>query len=107
MDHFSAFMLHQAAEQSLRAMLMISIGLRVISHNIDKMLRYASMFTHEAAAAFQKNNKRNKHLVNLLNEAYLGSRYKNDYNITCEHLLLLTQKVKAIKALFQKYKPGS
>ena len=101
----SVFMLHQAAEQCLRAMLIITIGLRVISHNIDKMLRYASMYTQEAAGIFSKENKGNKRLLKLLNAAYLGARYREDnYNITLEELERLTEKVKAIKQLFEKHK---
>lgn len=102
----SVFMLHQAAEQCLRAMLIITIGLRVISHNIDKMLRYACMYASEAAGIFSKENKGNKRLLKLLNTAYLDARYREDnYNITLEELERLAEKVKTIKRLFEKHRP--
>lgn len=99
---FAAFMLHQAAEQSLRAMLMITIGLRVISHNIDKMLRYASMVFCEAAEVFSKERARDKQLLKLLNNAYLDARYREEnYQVSSEEVMVLSEKVKVIKTVFE------
>ena len=104
---FAAFMLHQAAEQSVRAMLIITIGLRVTSHNIDKMLRYASMFTHEAAEIISKEKGADKRLLKLLNDAYLDTRYREDqYTITLNDLDHLFEKVKRIKQLFENCSNG-
>lgn len=43
----AVFMLHQAAEQSLRAMLIIHAGLRVNTHSIDRLIRLCTMFCYE------------------------------------------------------------
>jgi HEPN domain-containing protein len=101
----SAFMLHQAAEQALRAMLIINTGLKVNTHSIDKLLRYCSMFCYQLPDVFPKNNEKEKKLYSLLNKAYIDTRYKEDYTITHEELSCLTGKVKRIKELFEHYKP--
>jgi HEPN domain-containing protein len=102
----SCFMLHQTAEQALRTLLITNIGLRVISHNIEKMLRYTSMFAHEAWDIFSKKDKRNKRLLQLLNDAYLDARYREqDYAITYEELEKLFEKTNRLLALFEQYKP--
>lgn len=100
----SVFMLHQAAEQALRAMIMIYTGLRVVSHNLDKMMRYASMFCYEMPDVFSSREHRSRKLVKLLNEAYLGARYREEeYTVCGEELSMLFLKVSRIVELFEKY----
>jgi HEPN domain-containing protein len=101
----SSFMLHQAAEQALRAMLICNTGLKVNTHSIDKLLRYCSMFCYQLPDLFAKNNEKEKKLYSLLNKAYIDTRYKDDYTITGEELTALTEKAKRIKELFEHYKP--
>jgi len=102
----SAFMLHQAAEQALRAMLVLNTGLKINTHSIDKLIRYGSMFCEGLHQLFPKQNEKTKKLSSLLNKAYIDTRYKDDYSISREELAALTEKVKIIKALFEKFKPG-
>ena len=101
----SAFMLHQAAEQVLRAMLIINTGLKINTHSIDKLIRYCSMFSCQLPDVFKKNNEKEKKLFSLLNKAYINTRYKEDYSISYDELSQLTEKVKCIKELFEKHKP--
>lgn len=103
----AAFMLHQAAEQSLRAMLIINTGLKINTHSIDKLFRYNSMFCYQLPELFPRNNEKEKRLYTLLNKAYIHARYKDDYSITHEELTTLTEKLKRIKQLFESYKPMS
>lgn len=102
----SAFMLHQAAEQALRAMLIINTGLKINTHSIDKLLRYCSMFCYGLPDLFPKHNEKEKKLYSLLNKAYIDTRYKDDYSITHEELSCLTEKLKRIKELFENCKPS-
>jgi uncharacterized protein len=101
----SAFMLHQAAEQALRTMLIINTGLKINTHSIDKLMRYCSMFCYYLPDLFPKNNEKEKKLYYLLNKAYIDTRYKDDYSITYEELTCLTEKLKRIKQLFEQHKP--
>lgn len=96
----AAFMLHQAAEQALRTMLIINTGLKINTHSIDKLTRYCSMFCHGLSAIFPKNNEKEKKLFTLLNKAYIDARYKHDYTITYEELTCLTGRVKKLIELF-------
>jgi HEPN domain-containing protein len=99
----SAFMLHQAAEQALTAMLMINTGLKPGTHSIDKLVRCCSMFCYELQNLFLKQNEKEKKLYQLLNKAYIDTRYKEDYTITYHELTALLEKLNRIKALFEKY----
>jgi HEPN domain-containing protein len=99
----AAFMLHQAAEQALSAMLMINTGLKLGTHSIDKLLRCCSMFCYELPDLFPKQNEKEKKLYQLLNRAYIDTRYKEDYNITYYELTALMEKGNRIKDLFEKY----
>jgi uncharacterized protein len=102
----ASFMLHQAAEQALRTMLMIVTGLKINTHSIDKLIRYCSMFCYELPHVFQRNNEKEKRLYSLLNKAYIHTRYKDDYSISFEELTELSEKLKRIIVLFENHKPN-
>lgn len=97
----SAFMLHQATEQALGAMLVVTTGLKLNTHSICKLLRYCAMFCHHLAALFPQNNEKEKKLLAQLNKAYISTRYKDDYTISCEELSCLMEKVKRVKKLLE------
>lgn len=97
----AAFMLHQSAEQALRAMLIINTGLHINSHSIDRLLRYCTMFCFELPDVFPRQNEKEKRLFQLLQKAYIDTRYKDDYSIKFEELTALTTQVKKLFSLFQ------
>jgi HEPN domain-containing protein len=99
----AAFMLHQSAEQALTAMLLINTGLKPGTHSIDKLLRCCSLFAYELPDLFNKQNEKEKKLCQLLNRAYIDTRYKEDFNITYHELTTLMEKLLRIKDLFEKY----
>lgn len=82
----------------------MNTGLKINTHNIDKLIRYCSMFCHQLPDLFPKNNEKGKKLFSLLNKAYIHTRYRYDYNISYEALTCLTKKVKEMKVLFENYK---
>ena len=98
----AAFMLHQAAEQALRTMLILNTGLSMNTHNIDKLIRYCTMFSFELPAVFPRRNEKEKQLFRLLQTAYIDTRYKDDYSIKLEELTKLTTQVNKLYALFKK-----
>lgn len=97
----AAFMLHQAAEQALRAMLIIHTGLRINTHSIDRLVCLCTMFCFELPDIFSQHNEREKHLFQFLQKAYIDTRYKEDYTIKLETLTKLTAKVKKLFLMFQ------
>lgn len=98
----SAFLLHQAAEQALRTMMILCTGYRPTTHSLDKLLRYASMFCHPLPEVFPRHVEKEKRLFSLLSRAYLEPRYTTGYTISSEDLSLLTGKVKRIQHLFEQ-----
>lgn len=92
----SAFMLHQSAEQSLLALLNVSTGLRLNSHNVERLIRFCSFLFPEFIELFQIDREKDKRLLRLLQKAYIDTRYKKDYSIRYDELMLLTEKVQQI-----------
>ena len=69
------FMLHQAAEQALRTCLLQRTGLKVNTHNLDKLLRYNSLSDAGLLEKFRGVKAEDRRLFGLLQTAYVESRY--------------------------------
>ena len=95
----AAFMLHQSAEQSLRTLLKTGTGFHANTHNIGRLLRYASLVSYQLPDIFSQKNEQDKRLFNLLQNAYIDARYKDDYKINSDDLLCLTEKVRHIQEI--------
>lgn len=95
-DKMAAFMLHQSAEQALRTILKIGTGYHAITHSIDGLLRYSSLVAYQLPDIFPRKTDQDKHLFSLLQKAYIDTRYKEDYSITDEELLMLIGKIRYI-----------
>lgn len=93
----AAFMLHQAAEHNLVTLLKVTAGLRVNTHNLDRLIRYGSMLSYHLPHIFPRNKDNEKRLFRLLQNAYIGSRYKEDYSIHFGEVELLTRQVNLLK----------
>jgi uncharacterized protein len=100
----AAFMLHQAVEQVLRAMLILHTGLRINTHSIDRLVRCCTMFCFELPDIFPRGNEKEKRVFQLLQKAYIDTRYGTDYSIKLEDLTTLTSKAKKLFSLFQDLK---
>ncbi len=95
-------MLHQAAEQALHTTMQLKTGLRVVTHNLDKLYRYCCTFCYQLPEIVFGNNKENdKRLFNLLQKAYIDTRYKNDYSISTIDLLALFNILKRLHELLR------
>lgn len=92
----AAFMLHQSAEQALRTLLKVGTGYHANTHSIDRLLRYGSLVAYQPPQLFPRQTEQEKRLFNLLQKAYIDTRYKEDYRITDEELLTLTAKIRRI-----------
>jgi len=99
----SAFMLHQAAEQTLRAILKIGTGYNSCTHNLNRLLKYASMVSYELPDVFAHRRDKDQQLLNLLQKAYSDARYGTDYTVTLEQLITLTEKVNRILQILTGY----
>ncbi len=98
-----AFMLHQATEQALHTILQLKTGLRVVTHNLDKLYRYCCMVCYQLPEILLGNNKENdKRLFNLLQKAYIDTRYKSDYNINTIDLIALTDILRRLNEVLKE-----
>ena len=100
-NKLAAFMLHQSAEQALRTLLKIGTGFHSCTHNIDRLIRYASMVSYQLPDVFPRKTENEKRLFSLLQKAYIDSRYKEDYIIQFQDLILLTERVNQILDLIK------
>lgn len=88
----AAFMLHQSAEQALHTLLKVGTGYYANTHNIERILRYAGLVSYQLPDVFPQKTVEDKRLFNLLQKAYIDTRYKDDYKISNDDLLRLTEK---------------
>lgn len=97
----AAFMLHQSAEQALGTLLKVGTGYHANTHSIDRLLRYAGLVSYQLADIFPQKTEEEKGLFNLLQKAYIDTRYKEDYKIGTDDLLCLTEKVRRIHEIVE------
>ena len=83
------FNLHQAAERTYNAVILVETGYKPKTHNLDKLKRYSKRFSQELEGIFPDNTPQEKHLFDLLKRGYVDARYKDHYEITSEELALL------------------
>jgi uncharacterized protein len=93
----ATFMLHQATEQSLTAMLILHTGLKVNCHNLDKLIRYCSLFSCHIPQIFNSANEATKRQIALLQKAYIEARYNPVFKVCEADFLALLSKVEALQ----------
>ena len=98
----AAFMLHQSAEQALRTLLKVGTGYHANTHSIDRLLRYAGLVSYQLPDIFPQKTEEDKRLFNLLQKAYIDTRYKEDYKISNDDLLQLTEKISHIHEILEQ-----
>src|ERR1044071_8675890 len=95
----AAFLLHQAAERTYNAIILVFSGYKPRTHNLDKLKRYSKRFSVELEGVFPCNSIEEEHLFDLLKKGYIDARYKDDYVITEEELQILIDRVKLLQQL--------
>jgi HEPN domain-containing protein len=92
----AAFLLHQATEHALRALLSSLTGLTRYGHNLKSLIRHSCFCAPDLDAVFPKNTDQEKELFNLLNSAYVSARYGPNYEINQEQVMLLLDRVNSL-----------
>ena len=87
-NSLTAFMLQQATEHCLRAILYALTGHNYVTHNLQRLLRFTRQCAPELQEIFHSGPGGNKNLLHLLYKAYVHARYKDDFQI--EHNQLQT-----------------
>lgn len=96
-NKMSAFMLHQSLEQTLRSLLLVMTGLEITTHNLDKLLRYCSMFYFRLHEIFKSHDGKSERSFQLLQKAYIDARYKEDFHVGTTDLIFLKEKIETIQ----------
>ena len=97
----AAFHLHQCAEQALTSIIFNKSGYRPSTHNIALLYRYAGWFEPELIPLF--STEKDKELLQILQNAYTGSRYDKDYTIKGKALEEGKEKISLL--LKRAYRP--
>ena len=77
----AAFHLHQCAEQALTSVVYNKCGYRPATHNLLLLYRYAGWFEPLLHGLFTSGQLKEDSLLHLLQRAYTGSRYTNEYAV--------------------------
>jgi len=98
-----AFILHQSTESFYYAALLVFTGYKPKTHNLLKLRKQAKHLSEELFMLFPiESNKDEKYLFDLLKRGYIDARYKEDYSITREELVVLIDHVKKMKEIVEK-----
>jgi HEPN domain-containing protein len=76
----AAFMLHQAVESTLKAIIQAIIGYRVQIHNLSRLLRLSLLFTDELKNVFELDTTDGAQIFAFLQNAYSQSRYNSTFD---------------------------
>ncbi|MCD8739690.1 HEPN domain-containing protein [Mucilaginibacter roseus] len=89
----SLFLMHQAVESALSAIIWINLGYRLSIHNLERMLRLTLMFTDDLRGIFEIGPGKDAGLFDLLQSSYTSARYKDDFNADSEMVKALSDMV--------------
>jgi HEPN domain-containing protein len=98
----TAFMLHQAAEMAYRSILKNLNGYDKRTHEIRILKKFNRPCTSQLEGIFPANNNQEKRLLELLDNAYLDTRYGTNYIISEEELSLLFERIRLLHETAQK-----
>lgn len=95
MKEFSlaAFMLHQAVEHGLNALLVPLMQFKTQTHNLHKLMRMVRRFNMELFSLFPRNTEIEVAIFSKLQKAYIHGRYKDNFILTEEEVELLMDRV--------------
>jgi len=96
------FILHQAAERTYNAVMLVFSGYKPKTHNLDKLRTYTKGFSKELYSVFPCNSAKEEHLFSLLVKGYIDARYKDDYIISKEELEILINRVEKLQNVAEK-----
>jgi len=95
----AAFQLHQVTERLFAAILLVFTHYKPNTHDLEDLNRAVNGQAPECLEIFPQHTKEEKHLFELLRQAYVGARYKKNYRITRHELEQLQEKVDRLKVL--------
>lgn len=98
----AAFQLHQSVENLLRTIPMVFILYGHKSHDLSELMNAAKKHTTDIFKAFPRDTAEEKRLFDLLQRAYIESRYNPDFEITKADIDALLPKVEQLRDIVDK-----
>ena len=98
----SSFHLHQSAENLLRVIPMTFILYGHKSHDLSELMNAAKKHTTKIFEVFPCDTPEEKRLFDLLQRAYIESRYNPDFEVTKEDIDALIPKVEQLRDIVEK-----
>jgi len=98
----ASFYLHQSAENFLRTIPMVFILYGHKSHDLSELMNAAKKHTTDIFKAFPRDTAEEKRLFDLLQRAYIESRYNPDFEITKEDIDALIPKIEQLRDIVEK-----
>ena len=97
------FILHQAAESFYYTTLLVFTGYKPKTHNLYKLRKQAKNLSEELFLIFPvETDKIEKNLFDLLKRGYIDARYKTDYVITEQELIILIERIQKMQKIVEE-----
>ncbi len=93
----ASFQLHQSVENLLRVIPMVFILYGHKSHNLSELMNVVKKYTTEIFEVFPRDTPEEKRLFDLLQRAYIESRYNPDFEVAKEDIDALIPKVERLR----------
>ena len=93
----ASFYLHQSTENLLRTIPMVFILYGHKSHNLSELMNVVKKYTTEIFEVFPRDTPEDKRLFDLLQRAYIESRYNPDFEVAKEDIDALIPKVERLR----------
>ncbi|WP_457129257.1 HEPN domain-containing protein [Mucilaginibacter sp. HD30] len=91
--NLALFLMHQAVESTLSAIIRVNLGYRLAIHNLARQLRITLIFTDDFKTVFDLGSVEGIQLFEFLQTGYSAGRYKDDFNADKEVVKALSDKV--------------
>jgi HEPN domain-containing protein len=91
--NLAVFLMHQAVESTLSAIIRANLGYRLSIHNLARQLRITLIFTDDLKNVFDFSEVSDVQLFELLQTAYSAARYKDDFKADKGTVKALSDKV--------------
>ena len=96
-NQMASFHLHQSAENFLRTIPMVFILYGYKSHNLSELMNATKKHTAEIFRVFPRDTEEEKRLFDLLQRAYIESRYNPDFEIAKGDIDALLPKIERLR----------
>lgn len=95
----ATYMLHQYIELWFRFSAFLTMGKERKSHSIKELQTYINSYSPKLGKLFNTEIEEELNLLKLLDDAYITTRYDNNYHINLEQVLEIQEKAKLIYTL--------